>query len=277
VALPTQDEIASVARDVLRELTGTPRGEGSVSRPGFTQRPFVDEGTVRAAKAAGRSVINLPKGAVITPLARDVAGDLGVELRIDEASTLPAGTPAATSGVPAATSNAPAISAAPADAAPADAGPAPQEGGAIALGADHGGFPLKEALKKHLQARGLRVLDQGTTSTEAVDYPDFAAKVAKAVALSDAAWGVLVDGAGIGSCMAANKVPGVLAATCHDERTAKNSREHNGANVLCLGSGSLDEAAAKRVLDAWLATGFAGGRHGKRVAKIRAIERSFTK
>lgn len=268
MALPTQDEIASVARDVLRELTGTPRGEGSVSRPGFTQRPFVDEGTVRAAKAAGRSVINLPRGAVITPLARDVAGDLGVELRIDEASSLPAGTPAATSGVPAATTSA-------GNAPAADAGPAPQDGGAIALGADHGGYPLKEALKKHLQGRGLRVLDQGTTSSEAVDYPDFAAKVAKAVALSDAAWGVIVDGAGIGSCMAANKVPGVLAATCHDERTARNSREHNGANVLCLGSGSLDEAAAKRVLDAWLATGFAGGRHGKRVAKIKAIERSF--
>lgn len=267
MALPTQDEIASVARDVLRELTGTPRGEGSVSRPTIQQRAFVDEGTVRAAKAAGRTVINLPKGAVITPLARDVAGDLGVELRIGDAPGPQQASPAATGGVPAATASAPAP----------DAGPAPQDGGTIALGADHGGFPLKEALKKHLQGRGLRVLDCGTSSTEAVDYPDFAAKVAKAVALSDAAWGVVVDGAGIGSCMAANKVPGVLAATCHDERTAKNSREHNGANVLCLGSGSLDEAAAKRVLDAWLATGFGGGRHGKRVAKIRAIERSFTK
>jgi ribose 5-phosphate isomerase B len=121
------------------------------------------------------------------------------------------------------------------------------------------------------------VNDLGTHSTEAVDYPDVAARVAKAVALGEASWGILVDGAGIGSCMAANKVPGVLAATCHDEKTAKNSREHNGANVLCLGTGSLDEKAALRVVDAWLATGFGGGRHGKRVQKIRAIERGFTK
>jgi ribose 5-phosphate isomerase B len=160
---------------------------------------------------------------------------------------------------------------------PADAGPAPQAGGAIAVGADHGGFPLKKALVAHLTARGLKVQDLGTHSDQAVDYPDLAVAVAKAVALGQASWGILVDGAGIGSCMAANKVPGVLAATCHDERTAKNSREHNGANVLCLGSGGLDEAAAKKVVDAWLATPFAGGRHGRRVDKIKAIERSFTK
>ena len=147
----------------------------------------------------------------------------------------------------------------------------------FALGADHGGFKLKEALKRHLEARSIRVADMGTNSEESCDYPDFAARVAKSVALGEAQWGVIVDGAGIGSCMAANKVPGVLAATCCDEKAAKNAREHNGANVLCLGSGFLDEAKAKAVVDAFLATGFGGGRHGRRVAKIRALERAFVR
>lgn len=252
MALPSQKDIEAVARDVLRELgTSDPvasRAEG---------RQLVSEGDVRAARARGEKVMVLPQGAIVTPLAKDAAADAGIELRFGSSS-----------GAAVALAK---------DAA-SDAGPAPQdEGGRIALGSDHGGWALKQALKKHLEGRGLSVVDLGTTSTEAVDYPDFAAKVAKAVALGEASWGILVDGAGIGSCMAANKVPGVLAATCHDERTAKNSREHNGANVLCLGSGGLDEAAARRVVDAWLATGFAGGRHGKRVAKIRAIERSFTR
>ncbi|MCA8922383.1 MAG: RpiB/LacA/LacB family sugar-phosphate isomerase, partial [Planctomycetes bacterium] len=136
---------------------------------------------------------------------------------------------------------------------------------------------LKQELKQHLERSGLRVIDVGTHSKDACDYPDLAAAVAKAVALGQAGWGVVVDGAGIGSCMAANKVPGVLAATCHDVRTAKNSREHNGANVLCLGSGTLDLPAALQVLDAWLDTPFGGGRHGRRVDKIKALERSFCK
>lgn len=249
MTLPTQKDIEAVARDVLREL--------GLTDPAAAQRDqkvLVTEADVRAARAKGEQVLVVPPGAIVTPLARDAAFDARIEIR----QATPGAPPPATKGEP-------------------DAGPAPQEGGVIALGADHGGFPLKTALLAHLKGRGLQVIDLGTTSTDAVDYPDFAAKVAKAVALGDAAWGVLVDGAGIGSCMAANKVPGVLAATCHDERTAKNSREHNGANVLCLGSGGLDEAAARRVVDAWLATPFAGGRHGKRVAKIRALERSFTR
>ena len=251
MTLPSPKDIEAVARDVLKELGVTDPA------PPRDRRALITETDVRAARAKGEKVLVVGEGAIITPLARDAANDAGIEIRITSA-----GSKAATAK----------------DGAAPDAGPAPQdEGGAIALGADHGGFPLKQALKAHLEARKLRVLDQGTTSTEAVDYPDFAAKVARAVALGQASWGIVVDGAGIGSCMAANKVPGVLAATCHDERTAKNSREHNGANVLCLGSGGLDEAAAKRVVDAWLATPFAGGRHGKRVAKIKAIERSFVR
>jgi ribose 5-phosphate isomerase B len=256
VAIPSQKDIEAVARDVLKELgvgpdpAATPRDRG---------KALVSEGDVRAAKARGEKVLVVPEGAIVTPLARDAAFDNGVEIRIGNKPGYAPPSPAAKDGP-----------------AP-DAGPAPQEGGRIALGADHGGFALKQALKAHLDGRKLEVVDVGTHSTEAVDYPDVAAKVAKAVALGEASWGILVDGAGIGSCMAANKVPGVLAATCHDEKTAKNSREHNGANVLCLGSGSLDEPAARRVVDAWLATGFGGGRHGKRVAKIKAIEKGFTR
>ena len=143
--------------------------------------------------------------------------------------------------------------------------------------ADHGGLELKNAIKRHLERAGRPTVDMGTHTPDSCDYPDYAAAVARAVAMGEASWGILVDGAGIGSCMAAGKVPGVLSATCHDVRTAKNSREHNGANVLCLGSGTLDERAALTVVDAWLATPFAGGRHGRRVNKIRAIERSFVR
>lgn len=249
MALPSQKDIEAVARDVLRELGLTDPVAATRDH-----KVLVSEADVRAARAKGDKVLVVPPGAIVTPLARDAAFDARIELRHQVA------------GAPA-----------PASDAASDAGPTPHDGGLIALGADHGGFPLKQALVKHLQGRGLQVMDLGTTSTEAVDYPDLAAKVSRAVAMGEAAWGILVDGAGIGSCMAANKVPGVLAATCHDERTARNSREHNGANVLCLGAGGLDEAAARRVVDAWLATPFAGGRHGERVAKIRALERSFTR
>lgn len=257
MTLPGPKEIEAVARDVLRDLLGQapdPALKRELGERSRTARAFVGEGDVRAAKGKGLSVLTVPPDAVITPLARDVAHDLGVDIR----TGVVAGAP---------------VVAAPET--PADAGPPPQAGGDLAVGSDHGGFALKKALVKHLQARGLVVHDVGTHSDAAVDYPDIALAVAKAVALGKASWGILVDGAGIGSCMAANKVPGVLAATCHDERTAKNSREHNGANVLCLGSGGLDEAAAKKVVDAWLATPFGGGRHGKRVEKIKAIERSF--
>lgn len=154
--------------------------------------------------------------------------------------------------------------------------PAPQNGASghktIALGADHGGFAMKEMLKAHLQAAGHTVIDCGTHSTDSVDYPDFARAVAQKVASKEACCGIIVDGAGIGSCMAANKVPGVRAALCYDHATAVNSREHNHANVLTLGAGLLGDALAKQIADTWLATPFGPGRHADRVAKIMAIE-----
>ncbi|MEX1248691.1 MAG: ribose 5-phosphate isomerase B [Anaerolineales bacterium] len=142
----------------------------------------------------------------------------------------------------------------------------------VAIGSDHGGFAMKEELKKHLQDKNYEVLDCGTNSTEAVDYPDFAQAVANKVAGGEAWRGIVIDGAGIGSCMAANKVPGVRAALCYDHATAVNSREHNDANVLTLGAGLIGLALAKQIVDAWLSTEFGGGRHAKRVEKIMAIE-----
>jgi ribose 5-phosphate isomerase B len=142
----------------------------------------------------------------------------------------------------------------------------------VALGADHGGYRMKEMLKTHLTKAGYQVSDCGTNSEESVDYPDFAFAVAEAVSSGNAWRGIIIDGAGIGSCMAANKVPGVRAAMCYDHATAVNSREHNDANVLTLGAGLLGENLARQIVDTWLTTNFGGGRHTRRVDKINAIE-----
>ena len=136
----------------------------------------------------------------------------------------------------------------------------------IAIGADHGGYDLKEVLAAHLQAAGYQVRDVGTLSREAVDYPVYARAVAEAVSGGSADVGVMIDGAGIGSCMAANKVPGVRAALAYDVSSARNSREHNNANVLTLGAGLIGAALAKQILDAWLATECTEPRHLNRVA-----------
>ena len=142
----------------------------------------------------------------------------------------------------------------------------------VAIGADHGGFELKEELKRHLRDWGYRVLDLGTDSAAPVDYPDFAEAVANAVARGEASLGVILDSAGIGSAIAANKVSGVRAALCYDRATARNSREHNDANVLSLGAKLISPEAAREILAVWLSTPFAGGRHQRRVDKIRSIE-----
>lgn len=150
-------------------------------------------------------------------------------------------------------------------------------GRGVAIAADHGGYPLKETLKAHLSSLGYNIIDCGTNSTEAVDYPDFAYAVARLVSEGKAWRGIVVDGAGIGSAMAANKVPGVRAALCYDHATAVNSREHNDANVLTLGAGLIGPNLAKQIAETWLKTGFGGGRHAKRVDKIAEIERRFLK
>jgi ribose 5-phosphate isomerase B len=146
----------------------------------------------------------------------------------------------------------------------------------VAIAGDHGGWRLKDAIGTWLEEHGYVVRDCGTNSDDAVDYPDFAHAVARLVAEKTACCGIIVDGAGIGSAMAANKVPGVRAANCHDLSSARNSREHNYANVLTLGSGFLGTPLALQIVETWLDTEWGAERHGRRVEKISAIERAYT-
>jgi ribose 5-phosphate isomerase B len=164
----------------------------------------------------------------------------------------------------------------PADAPASQARPAAAPAkGIIAVGSDHGGFRLKERLGFRLQEQGWQIIDCGTDSTEAADYPEFAHKVAEKVASGEAAAGIIVDGAGIGSSMVANKVPGVRAALCYDLSSAANSREHNHANVLTLGAGLVGENLAWQIVQTWLATPWAEGRHAARVAMIDEVDRRY--
>jgi ribose 5-phosphate isomerase B len=138
----------------------------------------------------------------------------------------------------------------------------------IILGSDHAGFDLKEEVKKTLERLGVPYEDVGTHGAASVDYPDYAHRVAEAVEKGRNSRGIVVCGTGLGVSMAANRHPGVRAAVAYDEETARLSREHNDANVLALGSRSLDHGLAQRILEVWLKTPFAGGRHARRVAKI---------
>jgi ribose 5-phosphate isomerase B len=162
---------------------------------------------------------------------------------------------------------------------PVPAGGPQQPGGArvVAIGADHGGFELKEVLKPELSALGFDINDVGTNSKEAVDYPDFALAVAQLVASGKVWRGIMIDGAGIGSCIVANKVPGVRAGMAYDYSSAVNSREHNDTNVLTLGAGLIGVNLAKQIVRVWLTTEFAGGRHAPRVDKIKSVEKRYLK
>ncbi|HEY9285236.1 MAG TPA: ribose 5-phosphate isomerase B, partial [Pyrinomonadaceae bacterium] len=145
----------------------------------------------------------------------------------------------------------------------------------IAVGSDHGGYKMKEELKKLLAELGHQARDFGTDSTDAVDYPDFAHAVARAVSEGAADLGIVIDGAGVGSAMTANKVPGVRAAACYSERVARNSREHNDANVLTLGSAMITSDEMRAIVTVWLSAEISEDRHKKRVAKIDAVERQY--
>lgn len=147
----------------------------------------------------------------------------------------------------------------------------------VAIGADHGGFDYKKELISYLQKLGLTVIDAGTNSSDAVDYPDFAYAVGKMVQSKQTDIGIMIDGAGIGSAMACNKIPEILAACCHNEFTAKNAREHNHANVLTLGSKVLGIEVCKSIILAFISTSPDMGRHLNRVKKIKDIEAKFSK
>jgi ribose 5-phosphate isomerase B len=173
------------------------------------------------------------------------------------------------------TAPAPARPATPAAAAAPTAGSGEAAAVSIAIGGDHGGFALKQVLLRWLGEKGHPVTDCGTHSTDAVDYPDIALAVARLVADGTCSVGIVIDGAGIGSCMAANKVPGVRASLCYDISTARNAREHNYANVLTLGARLIGEGLAMDIVTTWLATPWGAARHGARVDKITAIERTY--
>ena len=167
----------------------------------------------------------------------------------------------------------------PLQAASASPTPSPTPAGAktVAIGADHGGFALKAVLARHLADKGFGVTDCGTSGPDAVDYPDFAHVVARLVASGACTNGIVIDGAGIGSAMAANKVPGVRAANAHDTSMARNAREHNYANVLTLGARMIGEGLALEIVDTFLATPWGAERHGRRVAKITGIEQRYSR
>jgi ribose 5-phosphate isomerase B len=172
-------------------------------------------------------------------------------------------------------------SSAPGPSAPPTAGPTGAvttgAGGpvAVAIGADHGGWQLKDAIGRALTEAGYAITDCGTNGPESVDYPDVAHAVARLVADGTCRWGIVVDGAGIGSCIVANKVPGIRAASCHDLSSARNSREHNHANVLSLGARFIGEGLALEIVRVWLGTDWGPGRHAARVDKIADVERRY--
>jgi len=145
---------------------------------------------------------------------------------------------------------------------------------ALAIGSDHSGVALKAALRDYLRQKGLSVLDVGTDGPDAVDYPDIAAQAARLVARKEVDAAIVIDGAGLGSAIAANKIDGARAAMCNDKTLARYAREHNGANVLALGSTLVSVDEAKAIVDTWLATPMGEARYIRRLAKIRALEKS---
>jgi ribose 5-phosphate isomerase B len=147
----------------------------------------------------------------------------------------------------------------------------------VVIASDHGGFDMKRELVTFLQQAGYEVTDYGAYSTDPVDYPDMAHLVAQAVAQDSNCLGIIIDGAGIGSAITANKVPGVRAAACYDQFCARNSREHNNANVLTLGGRVIGGGLAQEIATVFLSTPFAGGRHQRRVDKMLAVETKYMK
>ena len=192
--------------------------------------------------ASGKLIVEL--GSIVTPSARDLARERNVqlvEMRADEIQ--PESDPAKI----------------------------------VALGCDHGGFEMKQLLMPVFEELAVTVHDIGVYEAKPVDYPDIAREVAEIVASGRAARGVIIDGAGIGSSITANKIPGIRAALCYDKASARNSREHNDSNVLTLGGRLLTPSVAADVLRTWLATPFGGGRHAARIAKITEIEKAYLK
>jgi ribose 5-phosphate isomerase B len=217
----------------------------------MAKKTLISEQTVLEAAKKGVKTLCVEPGSIVTGAAADKARALGVAIVTAKKD-------------------------APAPAMPAAGAPpsAPRASGLpVAFGSDHGGFALKEQLRKYVEEMGVKTIDLGTYSEEACDYPDFAYAVARMVSLGQAGKGIMIDSVGIASAMVANKIAGVRAACCSDEFTARSSREHNDANVLTLGGKVLGIELAKAIVRVWLETNFGGGRHQKRIAKIEEIEK----
>ena len=252
----TRDRVRALVRDVLSKaapaefdastpappapsssLSTSPSGS-AVTRD-ESAKLIITEDDVRGLERG--SVLRVAEAARLTPLAADIINERGIEIvrRVPRKGS--------------------------------------QQTKAVAVRADHGGYPMKEELKTFLAELGHRVHDFGTNSESAVDYPDFAHAVARAVADGTVDVGIVIDGAGVGSAMTANKVPGVRAAACYSVEVARNSREHNGANVLTLGSKTISSAEMRDIVRAWLGTELTEERHRKRVGKIDAVERQYSR
>jgi ribose 5-phosphate isomerase B len=213
-------------------------------------RTLITEQTVREAVSRGEKNIIIPKSAIVTPLAASLMSDMGLTVLQDQSSPQQVKSPDVSQKQP---------------------------GKVVALGSDHGGFLLKETLKPFITSMGYVVHDVGTSDEKPCDYPDYAYAVARTVASGEAWRGIMIDGAGIGSCIVANKVPGIRAANCHNEFVARNSREHNDCNVLTLGSRVLGTEVCKEIVKIWLDSWFSGGRHKQRVEKMTDVEKRFTR
>jgi ribose 5-phosphate isomerase B len=250
----TRDRVRALVRDVLNKAMpdaapspnaarvnqptppSSPQTSPAVTRD-ESAKLVITEDDVRGLERG--AVLRVSENARLTPLAADIVNDRGIEIvrRVSRSGS--------------------------------------KQHKSVAVGADHGGYAMKEELKEFLTDLGHRVHDFGTNSDSAVDYPDFAHAVARAVSDGSAEVGIVIDGAGVGSAMTANKVPGVRAAACYSEEVARNSREHNGANVLTLGSKTITSDQMREIVRAWLSTDLTEDRHRKRVGKIAAIERQY--
>ena len=255
----TRDRVRALVRDVLSkaapaefDASSSPQSANTSvpsappaqqSDPAVTRdetaKLIITEDDVRGLERG--SVLRVAEAARLTPLAADIISERGIEIvrRVSRKGS--------------------------------------QQTRTIAVGADHGGYPMKEELKTFLAELGHRVHDFGTNSESAVDYPDFAHAVARAVSDGTADVGIVIDGAGVGSAMTANKVPRVRAAACYSVEVARNSREHNGANVLTLGSKTISSSEMRDIVRAWLGTELTEDRHRKRVSKIDAVERQYSR
>lgn len=249
------DRIRELVRRVVYRTVGALEPPSKAGAE--THGRLVTQNEVAGAPLGG--TLRVPAGAIITPLARQAA----LERRV----SLVQGPPAGADTTPAGANT---------RAAPSSADHVKGKF-AVAIAADHGGVEMKAQLVKTLASMGHEVIDCGTDSTASVDYPDYALAAAQLVSQGRAWRAIVIDGAGIGSCMAANKVPGVRAAMCYDQATAVNSRAHNDANVLTLGAGLIGTDLARQIVRTWLETAAGGDRHARRVSKIMDIERRFSK